>query len=87
MVRQLTNYCFVWRTQGQGQLKGLYKFSGAMCDDYKSFRALLDRTTKKPYSCLVYRSNQPDFESSYLSFSPEMAPDFKLTYKLPFKVS
>ena len=87
VVRSLTNYCFVWRTQGQGQLKGMYTFAGGMCENYKHFRQLLNDTTKKPYSCLVYRSNQPDFESSYISFSPEMAPNFKLNYKLPFKIS
>ena len=64
LVRSLTNYCFVFRTQGYRQTKGLFSFAGGQCETYKEWAQLLDESTKEPYRCLVFAAGKRTKEES-----------------------
>ena len=88
VFRSLCTHICMWRTQGSSQTKKLHTFAGGMVDGgHKEFRRVLNEATSEDYSVLVYTANRPSFEKSYMSFVPKLADDFRVTYKLPFKIS
>ena len=88
VFRSLCTPICAWRVQGSAQTKQLYTFMGGMVDGgHREFRRLLNEATEEDYSVLVYTANQPTFEKSYMSFKPDIEKDFRVRYKLPFKIS
>ena len=61
---------------------------GGMVDSgHREFRRLLNDATEEDCSALVYTANQPTFERSYMSFKPDIGKDFRVSNKLPFRIS
>ena len=81
------NYVWVWNKTNPSVTKPMYKFVGGGCENHRRFVQTLSSATSEPYSVLVVKPREKTFEKMYTSFTPEMAPPFKLNYKLPFKIS
>ena len=82
------NYVWIWPTTNPSVTKPLYAFVGGRCDSHRHFVEVLNEATKDDdYAVLVVRPQAKTFSETYTSFVPELAPPFKLKFRLPFKVS
>jgi hypothetical protein len=84
LLRNMTNFAFVWPQTSKNSIKGLYEAFGGLFDNQKQYEAALNQCRKIPYSCLLFQNNPQLFkpEQAYqIVKAPGDIPEFKLLFK------
>jgi hypothetical protein len=68
LLRELTDYAFIYKTKFKNTRESLYSAFGQMFDDEKEFYRILDEAVKVQHSALVYRANENTVDTAYTAF-------------------
>jgi hypothetical protein len=83
VLREISNYAFLFNTKYINSLKGYHMAFGNLFDDFKEFCAYFQQLTKEKYTCMVYDASKEEKEDNYWSFrAPADVPKFSLKYKI-----
>lgn len=68
IVREQTNYAFLWKTSSRHTIEAIYNWWGGLrFANYNEFKAHFLRATKKRYACMLWHSNE-EIENNFLSY-------------------
>lgn len=82
LVRELTDYAFIFKTRFKNSLVSLYEAFGQMLESQEEFNRLLEEATKEQYTALMYDANKETAEEAYTPFRCDQK-DIK--FKLDFE--
>jgi hypothetical protein len=84
LLRNMTNFAFMWPQTLKNSIKGLYEAFGGLYDNQKQYEAALNECRKIPYSCLLFQNNpqlyKPEQAYQIVKASGDI-PEFKLLFK------
>jgi hypothetical protein len=83
LLRELTNYAFIFRTRFKNSLVSLYEAFGQLCESQEEFNEMLKEATKEKHACLFYNAQKEEVDDAYLSFKVDESnvKDFKLEFE------
>ena len=85
-IRNLTTHAILFNTMGYNVVKALYVNFGGGYRNFDEFREAFMQMTAEDHMAMIYVAGKKTTEESYFGFRFEMAPEFKLEYKLPFEL-
>jgi ABC-type dipeptide/oligopeptide/nickel transport system ATPase component len=81
LIRELTDYAFLFRTRFKNSQVSLFEAFGQLCDDQDEFNEILEEATKEEHSCLLYIAEAEDKSDAYVSYkAPGKSPDVKIDF-------
>jgi len=81
LMREITNFAFIFRTSFKNSLKSLYEAYGQLTNDYDEFVKLFMDITDEEYCCLMYwNKDRGSKYDSYFKFQAPNPPEYKINY-------
>ena len=81
LIREQTNYAFIFNTKTKNTIQPLFEYFGGLFDDYDSFKAHFLASTdlqKFPHTSMLYIEAEDELDKNYLQFTaPASLPDTK----------
>lgn len=68
LLRELTDYAFIFRTRFKNSLVSLYESFGQLLEDQDEFNEYLKQATEEKHACLLYIANAKNKEEAYISY-------------------
>lgn len=83
LLRNCTNYAFLWPQSLENSLKAMYSAYGQMCENYDDFVEELNKCRQRKFSCLVYKNN-PDITTKRQAYCRIKASEFPQNFAVKF---
>jgi hypothetical protein len=83
LLRNCTNFAFLWPQSLENSLKAMHSAYGQMCESYDDFVQELNKCRERKYSCLVYKNN-PDITTKRQAYCRIKASEFPQNFACKF---
>lgn len=83
LLRNCTNYAFLWPQSLENSLKAMHSAYGQMCENYDDFVEELNKCRSRKFSCLVYKNN-PDITTKSQAYCRIKASEFPQNFSVVF---